>query len=377
MPDPNIGERANLPPPIIGMPTSVTAFIDFFAEGPTGIPTPIDSFRAFEQTFGSLDPLRKDPRSEASYQVQQFFLNGGNNAIVLRIAPEPSTPLFAAALKSALANLTLPFNLLCIPATANLAPADMHAIMLAAQTFCAAHRAFYIVDIPASKALSTPTAIAAWFASTGLNALPSAAIYYPRLTASSREIPSSGAVAGIYARIDSAQGVWKSPAGPHANLIDATPALTINDVDNGQLTAVGINTIRTFVNQGTLVWGARTTAGATGSNSDFPYVSIRRLAIYIENSIDAGTAWAVFEPNNPTLWAALTSSVSAFLLQLWRQGALQGSHPQEAFFVRCDATTTTQNDIDNGRLNIQIGIAPLRPAEFIILSITRRTAPHP
>jgi hypothetical protein len=140
----NIGALSTPPPAIApDTPTAVTAFIDFFSSGPIDVPTPAASFLEFEQTFGGLDS-----RSEASYQVQQFFNNGGQSALVLRIAPEPSSPLFTSALKSALTSLNLPFNLLCIPATANLEAADMRAVMTAAQTFCAAKRTFTSLTFP-------------------------------------------------------------------------------------------------------------------------------------------------------------------------------------------------------------------------------------
>jgi uncharacterized protein len=377
---PILGELPTPPPPIAAnIPTAVTVFIDFFNTGPTNTPTPVTSFFAFQQAFGGLDP-----RSEASYQIQQFFNTGGQTAVVLRVTPEPSAPTFASALTSALNSLTLPFNLLCIPATANLASSGMHAVMLAAQAFCAAHHAFYIADIPPSKVISTPSAIEAWFTSTGLTARDCAAIYYPRLTIpdplhqnASREIGCSGAVAGIYASTDSARGVWTAPAGTSAILPGATPVFVIDDATTGQLNALAINSIRSFSTYGTVVWGARTTAGANTSDSDYKYINIRRLAIYIEQSLSTGLQWVVFEPNGPLLWASIRLAVAAFITRLWQQGALQGSQPQQAFFVKCDATTTTQADIDNNRVNIQIGFAPLMPAEFVILAIALLTAPHP
>jgi uncharacterized protein len=377
---PIVGEPPTPPPPIAPhLPTAVTAFIDFFSTGPTNTPTSITSFTAFQQTFGGLDP-----RSEASYQIQQFFNNGGQTAVILRIAPEPSTKPFAPALKSTVTGLTAPFNLLCIPATANLAPADMHDIMLAAQALCATQKAFYIADIPPSSIVSNPSAIEAWFVTSGLAAHDYAAVYYPRLDVpdalhqnAPREIGYSGAVAGIYASTDNARGVWKAPAGTSAVIPGATPVFPIDDVTNGRLNSLAINSIRRFPTYGTVVWGARTTAGANTSDSEFQYVNVRRLAIYLEESLYAGLQWVVFEPNGPALWASIRLAITSFLTNLWQQGALQGSHPQQAFFVKCDATTTTQSDIDNDRVNIQIGFAPLRPAEFVILTLSQLTAPHP
>jgi phage tail sheath protein FI len=357
-------------------PTAVTAFIDFFSTGPIDTPTPIASFLEFEQTFGGLDS-----RSEASYQIQQFFNNSGQSALVFRIAPEPSSPLFASKLKSALNSLSSPFNILCIPATANLASTDMHDIMTAAQTFCVAQRAFYIADIPPSTAVASPSAMASWFGHSDLSALDCAAIYYPCLIIpdplqqnAPREIGYSGTAAGIYAQTDSTRGVWKAPAGTNAVIAGATPSAKIDDVANGELAVLGINAIRSFQNVGTVLWGARTTAGA--SNSDYRYVNVRRLALYLEQSLLDGLQWVVFEPNGPALWASIRLAVDSFLIKLWQQGAFQASKAQQAFFVHCDATTTTQADINNGRVNVEIGFAPLKPAEFILLRISLNTLIH-
>jgi phage tail sheath protein FI len=372
---PIIGELPTPPSPIsANTPTAVTAFIDFFNFGPAATPTPITSFVAFQQTFGGLDP-----RCEASYQIQQFFNTGGQQAIILRISAEPSTTAFASELKSALTNLTLPFNLLSIPATSNLSPADMHDVMLAADSFCTSKNTFYLADIPPSTIVANAAAMEAWFATTGLTASSHAAIYYPRLIVpdplrqnSPREIGSSGAVAGIYADTDSTRGVWKAPAGTNAVIPGAIPAFSLNDLATQQLTSVAINPIRTFPIYGTVVWGARTTAGA--NDLDYQYVNVRRLTTYIEQSISSGLQWVVFQPNNSTLWASIRLVASNFLNRLWQQGALMGSQPQQAYFVKCDATTMTEIDILNGRVNILIGFAPIKPAEFVLLTICQRTA---
>jgi uncharacterized protein len=377
---PIIGKLPTPPPQIpVSTPTAVTAFIDFFPTGPANTPTPLSSFTEFAQTFGGLDS-----RSEASYQIQQFFNTGGQDAIIVRVSPEPSNPAFPSALKAALSYLTIPFNLLCIPVTCNLSPVDMHAVMLAAEAFCNSKNAFYIADIPPSRIIATPAAMQTWFANSGITTSDNAAIYYPRLVIpdplhpnASREIGSSGAVAGLYANTDNTRGVWRATAGTSAIIPGATPAFAVDDVATGQLSSVAINAIRTFPVYGTVVWGARTTAGGNTNNSGYQYINVRRFAIYLEQSISAGLKWVVFEPNNPTLWASIRLTVGAFLNGLWRQGAFQGTQPQQAFFVKCDATTMTQTDIDNGIVNVQIGFAPLQPAEFIILSIAQLAATNP
>jgi phage tail sheath protein FI len=373
--NPTIGEQPSIPPSISGVPTAITAFIDHFSSGPTNTPTAIESFLEFEQIFGGLDSS-----NEATYHVQQFFNCGGGSAVILNLPTRPS----ASLLESSLALLKVPFNLLCMPATANLPTADMRAVMLEVQEFCATEGAFYIADIPPSKVVPTPSAIESWFASAGLNTSDHAAVYYPRLSIQDplrqdqmREIGYSGTVAGIYARIDNTRGVWHAPAGAEANLSGATPAFALTDAAGGQLNSLAINPIRLFPTIGTVLWGARTAAGAANTSSSFQYINIRRLFIYIEQSIQAGLQWAVFEPNNPVLWSSIRLTVNAFLMDLWKQGAFQGSKPDQAFFVKCDATTVTQTDIDNGTINVQVGFAPIRPAEFVLLTITLFAKPKP
>jgi uncharacterized protein len=373
--NPTIGENPSIPPSIAGAPTAVTAFIDHFSTGPTNKPRSIESFLEFEQTFGGLNAA-----NETSYHVQRFFNAGGNNAIVLNLPSPPS----ASALESALVSLDVPFNLLCIPATASLPAADMHAVMLAAQKLCATRNAFYIADIPHSKVISTPAAMESWFANSGVNASDYAAVYYPRLNVpdslhqnAPREIGYSGTVAGIYANIDNTRGVWRAPAGAEAIIPAASPAFVLDDATTGQLNSLAINPIRKLPTIGTVLWGARTTAGASSANSNYQYINVRRLAIYIEQSLQSGLQWVVFEPNSPPLWALIRLTVNSFLMQLWKQGAFQGNKPDQSFFVKCDATTITQTDLDNGRVNVQIGFAPIKPAEFVIISITLLTNPNP
>ena len=211
---PFIAESPTPPPIASDTPTSVTAFLDFFASGPLNIPTPVISFFEFQETFGGLDP-----RSEASYQIRQFFNTGGDSAVIVRIATEPSASGFASALNAALGDLATPFNLLCLPATATLGLTEMRTTMLTAQTLCAEKNAFYLADVPPSKTFSTPAAIEGWFANTGLSTRSCSAIYYPRLNIPDplnenglRETPASGSIAGIYASTDKTRGVWKAPA---------------------------------------------------------------------------------------------------------------------------------------------------------------------
>jgi len=183
------------------------------------------------------------------------------------------------------------------------------------------------------------------------------------------DVPPSGAVCGIYARSDVQRGVWKAPANE-----TVTGALDLQrDVRFGEqegLNPLGINCIRKLPNRGIRVWGARTLS----SDPEWKYVNIRRYFIYLEASIDRGTQWAVFEPNGEALWANVRTTVSDFLYNEWMNGALLGATPKEAYFVRCDRSTMTQNDLDNGRLVCQVGVAAIKPAEFVIFKIGQKTA---
>ncbi len=182
-------------------------------------------------------------------------------------------------------------------------------------------------------------------------------------------LPPSGFVTGIYARSDIERGVHKAPANEVVRGLTKFE-ININKARQDVLNPEGINALRFFEGRGNRVWGARTIS----SDPEWKYVNVRRLFIYIEHSIDKGTQWAVFEPNNSRLWANVRQTVEDFLLVLWKDGALLGDKPEEAFFVRCDRTTMTQNDLDNGRLICLIGVAPVKPAEFVIFRIGQFTA---
>ena len=178
------------------------------------------------------------------------------------------------------------------------------------------------------------------------------------------------ASAGVFARTDAQRGVWKAPAGTDASL-NGVRELTIrvNDLENGQLNPLGVNCLRTFPVIGNVVWGARTLRGADQLASEWKYIPVRRLALFLEESLYRGIKWVVFEPNDEPLWAQIRLNVGAFMHNLFRQGAFQGTTPRNAYFVKCDKETTTQNDIDRGIVNILVGFAPLKPAEFVIIKL--------
>jgi phage tail sheath protein FI len=179
-----------------------------------------------------------------------------------------------------------------------------------------------------------------------------------------------GIVAGVFARTDATRGVWKAPAGLDASVLGIRRlAVNLTDGENGLLNPVGINCLRFFASGGNVVWGSRTLRGDDGLADEYKYVPVRRLALFIEESLYRGTQWAVFEPNDEPLWAQLRLNVGAFMHDLFRQGAFQGSSPTTAYLVKCDKETTTQSDINKGIVNVLVGFAPLKPAEFVILKI--------
>jgi len=181
------------------------------------------------------------------------------------------------------------------------------------------------------------------------------------------DVPPHGHIAGIFARVDERKGVHKAPAGES---IQGVSGLQLNVTDEQQkiLQPRGVNVLRTFAGRGHVVWGARTTS----ADPLWKYVNVRRLFVFVEQSIEQGMQWAVSEINNAGLWTQVIRQVSEFLIRLWRNGAFPGAKPEEAFFVKCDQTTMTQDDIDNGRLICLIGIAPVRPSEFVIFRISQQ-----
>jgi uncharacterized protein len=182
-------------------------------------------------------------------------------------------------------------------------------------------------------------------------------------------LPPSGFVAGIYARIDNSRGVFKAPAGIETGVSGAISVATaVSDVEQDRLNPISVNVIRSVPGSGYVVWGART----FGSDASWRYIPVRRMAIFLRVSIYYGIQWAVFEPNDEPLWAELRLNIRSFMLTQFRAGAFQGSTPDDAFFVKCDSSTTTQQDIDNGVVNILVGFAPLKPAEFVVLKLSQK-----
>jgi phage tail sheath protein FI len=268
------------------------------------------------------------------------------------------------------------FNLLCLPGVSVMTDENKaRAVLTVAEAYCEKRRAFLLVDTPAG--FDEPQEIKTWLAGNGPLRHKNAALFYPRVRIPDplddfrlRTVGASGTLAGLFARTDLTRGVWKAPAGTEAtlrNVAELDDLLT--DSENGTLNPLAINCLRSFPVYGNVAWGARTLVGADQMASEWKYVPVRRLALFLEESLYRGTQWVVFEPNDEPLWSQIRMNIGAFMHNLFRQGAFQGRSPREAYLVKCDRETTTQNDIDNGIVNIVVGFAPLKPAEFVILKI--------
>jgi Bacteriophage tail sheath protein len=333
---------------IQGVSTSTAGFIGVAQQAaPVAV---ITSVAEFERVVGN------SASEKLTIAVEGFFKNGGTRCSVARIAP-------ADALQAGLDALaTEDISILCCP--------DEHRFPNAAAVM-AAHceqRKDRVCILqspqPVMPAASHDVPVHSSYAT----------YYYPWLTVVGLDgvtnvtVPPGGHVAGVYAQMDSQRGVWVPPAG--VPLVGVTGlSQQIGSAESELVSSRGINLLRVLPGKGIQIWGARTTS----PDSDWKYINIRRLAVFIEHSLSQGLQWAVFEPNGPALWAAVRLSIEDFLRNLWKSGGLKGPKQEEAFFVRCDNTTMTQSDIDVGRFVVIVGFAPVRPAEFVILRITGQT----
>ncbi len=385
------------PHSIQGLPTSIAGFVGPTHSGPLVLPdAPLTSLTEFERIYGGSEPMQFEDASAAVpnflwHAARAFFANGGSSLYVSRVfsggatansdGRRPSLADYAGAVdrltnrKTGLAAFEDVDEISTVAAPgatfggqANSADATSILNLLIAH----AEQMRYRIAVLDSGDGQTPDAVQALRANFDSRY---AALYYPwvtvqdPVTGANLNLPPSGFVAGIYARNDVNNGVFKAPANEVIDLAIGLETI-LNDAQQEALNPLGINVLRFFSERGYRVWGARTTS----SDPEWKYVSVRRLFLYLEHSIDNGTQWVVFEPNGEPLWTEVRRSISNFLLAEWRSGALTGSKPDEAFFVKCDRTTMTQDDIDNGRLIIEIGVAPLKPAEFVIIHIAKLTA---
>ncbi len=275
------------------------------------------------------------------------------------------------------------FNLVCIPDAVRAKDDNPDApfysnysdIYTAAKTLCEDKRAFLLVDTPPN--VQDVDQAQAW-KTGGFGVRTShAAAYFPRLKMSDplnpgalRAFAPSGSMAGVMARTDANRGVWKAPAGIDAAVAGVfAPALVLSDQDHGLLNPVGLNCFRKFPIYGSVAFGARTLAGADEEASEWKYVPVRRTALYMLESLRRGLTWVVFEPNDEPTWSAIRMNVTAFMQGMFRQSAFQGRSPRDAYLVKCDGETTQQTDINLGMVNVVVGFAPLKPAEFVFITL--------
>jgi len=354
---------------ISGVDTSATAFIGPAREGPTGEAASVFSFDEYARVYGE-----RDPDSELGFAVSHYFSNGGGRAWIVRVPEDGESPgglalgTFEAACLPAL-DAAEDLGLLCLPGVREAS------IVQAALSYADRRRLFLLVDPPAAGMLDAIEFVGA-LARTGSS---NAAMYFPRLRVPdpgggpSRICPPSGSVAGLYARTQRSRGIWKAPAGVEAVLHGAdTTEVELDDEAIRAVADAGVDPIRMVPGTGPVVWGARTIQGAQGSDSDWKYVNVRRLALFLERSLDRGLQWAVFQPNAEPLWAEVRPVVGRFLDGIWRQGAFAGRTADEAYIVRCGTDTMTEEDVEGGHLNVLVGFAPIRPAEFAWIHFTKR-----
>jgi len=328
----------------------------------------IRSLVDYENHFGSAIP------SLFLYEsVKLFFENGGKSCMIFS-SGEGETISEEAILDALERSRRAEVQLVSIPDVVVLEPASFYRVQNRLSNSCALlkDRFALLNTLPSQE--NALTDFADFRSNSSSSDLSYSAVYYPYLvTSDGRKVPPSGAIAGIYSRVDEARGVWKAPAneviygitGFAQNLTDAE-----QDVANVDASGKSINILRSFTGRGNVVWGARTLAG---NDNEWRYVPVRRLAIQIETSLLKGSNWAVFEPNDEPLWNNLNSSFSVFMETMYRQGAFQGSRQEQAYFVKVGLNETmTQTDVDEDRLIYEVGFAPLRPAEFIILRNTRQ-----
>lgn len=383
---------------IEGLSTSTAGFIGPCRSGPTGGKLELlTSISDFERIYGTSDPLQFDDikgpvHNYLAHAVRAFFKEGGKQCYVVRAVngahdkskegkqPGPAdyegmeTLVDGVKTKTGLLSFEDLDDISIVAAPGSSfnysdAGGNYHAEAIAQCLISHCERMRYRVAVIDSVNGHDPVKVSAYRSAFDSKY---AALYYPwistidPLTREMIEVPPSGSVCGIYARVDSERGVHKAPANEEIQLASGLE-IDINKQQHSVLNPLGINCLRYFNSHGYRVWGARTAS----SDTEFKYINVSRYLAYLEHSIDLGTEWVVFEPNDTRLWNNVRGSIGDFLLNEWKQGHLTGTKAEEAYYVRCDRTTMTQNDLDNGRLVCEIGVAPVRPAEFVIIRIVK------
>jgi len=348
-----VQETPLIPPTLQGANLSAAAFVGLADQGPLDTPVALDSFAAFTTSFGAHTP------GHLAEAARAFFANGGRRLYVLRLAQMPQDTVTIQTALSALDDLD-DLGLLALPGISGTVT------LQAAADYSERRRQLLLVaDCPAGAWVEQVRGQAAALRSSHI------ALYCPwlRVAPQGAAVPPSGALAGLLARQELSGRLWKAPAGVDSALADVTALETeYSDQDLQALVPENINPLRKLSGR-FLVWGARTLS----ANPEFRYVNVRRFFCFVEASVRRGIPWTGFEASEPATWQAVHAGIRDFLHDQWRAGALQGTKPEEGFFVRCDSSTMTQADMANGELVIVIGLAMLKPAEFTILQIRQST----
>jgi phage tail sheath protein FI len=377
-----IEEISTLPASVIQVPTAIPAFIGLTMKSPGPLFHQITSLSDYQNLFEDDASTSDTPQGYLGISMRLFYANGGGEAYVYSIATntaDVTKELFLSALTD-LRNMSEP-TLIAFPDAVLLANGQDQVIAAALKQCGELRNRFCIIDVPAADALSSDNRVTALRQLVGDDDLAYGAAYGPWLEvlsaseSDSMMIPASAAIAGIYAQVDSTRGVWKAPANVTISGIVGL-SQCINNAEQASLNidpsgaGKSINVISRFIGKGCLVWGARTLAG---DDNEWRYVPVRRLFIMIEESIRRATAFVVFEPNDANTWIKVKAMTENFLSDLWRQGALAGAKPAQAFYVNCGlGSTMTPQDILDGRLIINVGLAAIRPAEFIITRFSHK-----
>jgi Bacteriophage tail sheath protein len=346
------------PPRIDGVATSSTGLVGRAPQGPVDEAVPVTSLVEYERVFGG-----PQVGHDLFVGVQLFFGNGGRRACAVRLGGQGR-----AAIGRGLGAFDAidDLGLLCLPGLSG------GQALIKAAAYARARRAFFVAE-PAGTKAATATAVGA-IASA---ARGHAAVWFPRLEvpdplqpAARVRFGSSAAIAGLLARTDIEHGVWAFPDGALRRTTGLTAALDARGA--ALLRRDGVNALRRVQGQGIVPWGARTLGRGRDSGDEWRYVPVRRTALYLEKSIDRGLGWAAFEPNDEPTWTRIRAVAAAFLEETFQTGAFAGRTSDESYFVRCGLETTTQRDIENGVVIVEVGFAPLRPAEFVVFRIRHR-----
>ncbi len=356
---------------LTGVSTSSAAFLGKAQKGPVDRPFAIRGFAEFEGIFGDVHP-----ESGLHSAVRQYFLNGGNQAWIVRAkddaamrevigSPDTGSGLFSFESVDVINAIVLP---------------GIHetAALRCALDYAENRRAMLLIDPDPS--IDSVAGMKQWIEANPDLQRPNAVLYYPRPHLvqtepdDDRSVCPSGTIAGLWARTDAANGVWHAPAGVDTSLRGVRGLDNhLSDEEIDVLSRLGVNAIKHLAGYGFVSWGVRTLAKGPATPSEWQYLTVRRLALFIEESLVRGLQWTVFDANDRTLWSQIRLSTNAFMEDLFRRGAFAGAKPDDAYFVRCDESNNPPADIDQGIVNIEIGFAPLKPAEFVVMPLQQKT----